>query len=106
MCRKATTIPRCAPKAAPVLAFYCTKLHLVAITIDREIPTKGINLADIVNARCGKCVFFFGSCGIINREIPTKGMNLAAVTKAQCAECTPHKSCVGNGFKAQIRWVV
>ncbi|KAF5714683.1 cytochrome P450 monooxygenase [Fusarium mundagurra] len=75
MCRETVTIAQCAPKVSPVLAFYCAKLHLVAKdhticdaakgkcicffgscgTIDREIPTKGINLSELVKARCAEC---------------------------------------------------
>ncbi|KAI7760595.1 hypothetical protein LZL87_009479 [Fusarium oxysporum] len=103
ICRKVITIAYCALEVAPVLAFYCAKLHLVANTIDHEIPTKGINLASVIKVCCTKRICFFGSCGIIDREIPTKGIDLAAVTKARCAECTPRESRVGKGFKAQIR---
>ncbi|KAI1013369.1 hypothetical protein LB503_001432 [Fusarium chuoi] len=75
MCRESITIAQCAPEVSPVLAFYCAKLHLVAKDrvvcdaargkcicffgscggIDREIPTKGINLGNIVKARCAEC---------------------------------------------------
>ncbi|PNP61276.1 hypothetical protein FNYG_13962 [Fusarium nygamai] len=75
ICRKTITIIQCAPKGAPVLAFYCAKLYLIikdcivsnaakgkcicffgsCSAIDREIPIKGINLNDIVKARCAKC---------------------------------------------------
>ncbi|KLP03525.1 uncharacterized protein LW94_8936 [Fusarium fujikuroi] len=75
MCSETITVAQCAPKVSPVLAFYCAKLHLVAKerivceaakgkcicffgscgAIDREIPTKGINLSDIVKARCAEC---------------------------------------------------
>ncbi|KAK2932940.1 hypothetical protein FoTM2_007400 [Fusarium oxysporum f. sp. vasinfectum] len=63
------------PRVAPVLAFYYVKLHLIAKdriicdaakgkciyffgscgAIDREIPTKGINLGDVIKARCAEC---------------------------------------------------
>ncbi|KAH7255305.1 uncharacterized protein BKA55DRAFT_688321 [Fusarium redolens] len=89
MCREVITIAQCAPEVAPVLAFYCAKLHLVA----KERV--------VCDAARGKCICFFGSCGIIDREIPTKGIDLAGVTKVRCAECTPRESRVGNGFKAQ-----
>ncbi|KAF5593179.1 cytochrome P450 monooxygenase [Fusarium pseudocircinatum] len=75
MCRETITIAQCAPEVSPVLAFYCAKLHLVAKdrivcdaakgkcicffgscgAIDREIPTKGINLGEVVKARCAEC---------------------------------------------------
>ncbi|SCV28731.1 uncharacterized protein FFB14_01949 [Fusarium fujikuroi] len=75
MCSETITVAQCAPKVSPVLAFYCAKLHLVAKerivceaakgkcicffgscgAIDREIPTKGINLSDVVKARCAEC---------------------------------------------------
>ncbi|KAF4502753.1 Benzoate 4-monooxygenase [Fusarium agapanthi] len=75
MCRETITTAQCAPVVSPVLAFYCAKLHLVAKdrivcdaakgkcicffgscgAIDREIPTKGINLGEIVKARCAEC---------------------------------------------------
>ncbi|KAG5752798.1 hypothetical protein H9Q70_004547 [Fusarium xylarioides] len=75
MCRETITIGQCAPHVSPVLAFYCAKLHLVAKdrivcdaakgkcicffgscgAIDREIPTKGINLGEVVKARCAEC---------------------------------------------------
>ncbi|KAF5982393.1 cytochrome P450 monooxygenase [Fusarium coicis] len=75
MCRETITIAQCAPEVSPVLAFYCAKLHLVAKdrivcdvakgkcicffgscgTIEREIPTKGINLREVVKARCAEC---------------------------------------------------
>ncbi|EWG40990.1 hypothetical protein FVEG_03194 [Fusarium verticillioides 7600] len=75
MCRETITIAQCAPEVSPVLAFYCAKLHLVAKdriicdatkgkcicffgscgTIEREIPTKGINLGEVVKARCAEC---------------------------------------------------
>ncbi|KAL7768336.1 hypothetical protein ACKLNR_002637 [Fusarium oxysporum f. sp. zingiberi] len=89
MCRETITIAQCAPEVAPVLAFYCAKLHLVAK--DRTV----------CDAARGKCICFFGSCGTIDREIPTKGINLGDVVKARCAECTPREHRVGNGLKAQ-----
>ncbi|KAL9567772.1 hypothetical protein ACKAV7_008075 [Fusarium commune] len=89
MCRETITIAQCAPEVAPVLAFYCAKLHLVAK--DRIV----------CDAAQGKCICFFGSCGTIDREIPTKGINLGDVVKARCAECTPREHRVGNGLKAQ-----
>ncbi|PNP80507.1 hypothetical protein FNYG_06106 [Fusarium nygamai] len=75
MCRETIIIAQCAPEVSPVLAFYCAKLHLVAKdrvvcnaakgkcicffgscgAIDREIPTKGINLGEVVKARCAEC---------------------------------------------------
>ncbi|KAF5982371.1 hypothetical protein FBULB1_4325 [Fusarium bulbicola] len=75
MCRETITIAQCAPEVSPVLAFYCAKLHLVAKdrilcdaakgkcicffgscgSIDRQIPTKGISLEEIVKARCAEC---------------------------------------------------
>ncbi|KAF5678078.1 hypothetical protein FDENT_9074 [Fusarium denticulatum] len=75
MCRETVTIAQCAPEVSPVLAFYCAKLHLVAKdrivcdaakgkcicffgscgAIDREIPTKGTNLSELVKARCAEC---------------------------------------------------
>ncbi|KAF5545561.1 hypothetical protein FPHYL_10704 [Fusarium phyllophilum] len=75
MCRETITVAQCAPQVSPVLAFYCAKLHLVAKdrivcdaakgkcicffgscgAIDREIPTKGINLGEVVKARCAEC---------------------------------------------------
>ncbi|KAF5637333.1 benzoate 4-monooxygenase [Fusarium tjaetaba] len=75
MCRETITIAQCAPKESPVLAFYCAKLHLVAKdrivceaakgkcicffgscgSIEREIPTKGIDLGEVVKARCAEC---------------------------------------------------
>ncbi|KAG5776328.1 hypothetical protein H9Q73_009988 [Fusarium xylarioides] len=77
MCRETVTITQCAPEGAPVLAFYCAKLHLVA---------KDCIVCD---AAKGKCICFFGSCGAIDREIPTKGINLNNVIKTRCAKCTP-----------------
>ncbi|KAF5593112.1 cytochrome P450 monooxygenase [Fusarium pseudoanthophilum] len=75
MCRETITIAQCAPEVSPVLAFYCAKLHLVAKdriicdaakgkcicffgscgSIEREIPTKGIDLGELVKARCAEC---------------------------------------------------
>ncbi|KAF5633407.1 benzoate 4-monooxygenase [Fusarium sp. NRRL 52700] len=89
MCRETITIAQCAPVVAPVLAFYCAKLHLVAK--DRVV----------CDAAKGKCICFFGSCGAIDREIPTKGINLNELVKARCAECTPREHRVGNGIPAQ-----
>ncbi|KAF4957229.1 hypothetical protein FGADI_3294 [Fusarium gaditjirri] len=89
MCRETLTVAQCAPEVSPVLAFYCAKLHLVAK--DRIV----------CDAARGKCICFFGSCGIIDREIPTKGINLSDVVKARCAECTPREHRVGNGLSAK-----
>ncbi|KAF4443931.1 Benzoate 4-monooxygenase [Fusarium acutatum] len=89
MCRETITIAQCAPEVSPVLAFYCGKLHLVAK--DRIV----------CDAAKGKCICFFGSCGVIDREIPTKGINLSDIVKARCAECTPREHRVGNGIPAQ-----
>ncbi|KAF9772493.1 hypothetical protein IL306_009797 [Fusarium sp. DS 682] len=75
MCREVITIAQCSPEQAPVLSFNCGKLHLVAHervvcdaargkcicffgtcgNIDREIPTKGMDLASVVKARCAEC---------------------------------------------------
>ncbi|KAF4340029.1 cytochrome P450 monooxygenase [Fusarium beomiforme] len=75
MCREVITIAQCSPEQSPVLSFNCGKLHLVAHervvcdgargkcicffgtcgSIGREIPTKGMDLASVVKARCAEC---------------------------------------------------
>ncbi|KAF4452439.1 hypothetical protein F53441_4719 [Fusarium austroafricanum] len=75
MCLEKVTIAMCAPKEAPYLSFDCGKLHLVAAdrivcdkarakcvcyfgtcgTVERELPTKGIDITSLAKVRCVEC---------------------------------------------------
>ncbi|KAF5021777.1 hypothetical protein F66182_6152 [Fusarium sp. NRRL 66182] len=75
MCRESIVIAQCAPHNPPVLSFNCGKLHMIAGdrlicdradgtcvcffgtcgTVDRDVTTSGIDLADIAKVRCAGC---------------------------------------------------
>ncbi|KAF5663738.1 hypothetical protein FHETE_7443 [Fusarium heterosporum] len=76
MCRETVTFAQCAPHDPPVLTFNCGKLHMIAQDrivceeakgkcicyfgtcgrVEREVPTKGIDLSEVTKVRCASCV--------------------------------------------------
>ncbi|KAH6968228.1 hypothetical protein DER45DRAFT_606964 [Fusarium avenaceum] len=84
MCRENVTIAQCAPHDPPVLSFTCGKLHMVAQ--DRVVCDKAE----------GKCVCYFGTCGLVTREITTGGIDLSSISKIRCATCVVREDNVGD----------
>jgi hypothetical protein len=84
MCRENVTIAQCAPLDPPVLSFTCGKLHMVAQ--DRVVCEKAE----------GKCVCYFGTCGLVTREVTTSGVDLGNIIKLRCATCVVREDNVGD----------
>ncbi|SPJ70618.1 uncharacterized protein FTOL_00346 [Fusarium torulosum] len=84
MCRENVTIAQCAPLDPPVLSFTCGKLHMVAQ--DRVVCEKAE----------GKCVCYFGTCGLVTREVTTSGVDLGNIVKIRCATCVVREDNVGD----------
>ncbi|KAI6763897.1 hypothetical protein HG530_007686 [Fusarium avenaceum] len=84
MCRENVTIAQCAPHDPPVLSFTCGKLHMVAQ--DRVVCDKSE----------GKCICYFGTCGLVTREITTGGVDLSSISKIRCATCVVREDNVGD----------
>ncbi|KAM0246861.1 hypothetical protein ACHAP5_004483 [Fusarium lateritium] len=84
MCRESVTIAQCAPLDPPLLSFTCGKLHMVAQ--DRIICEKAE----------GKCVCYFGTCGLVKREVTTSGVDLGDIAKIRCAICVVREDNVGD----------
>lgn len=44
----------------------------------------------------GKCVCYFGTCGLVTREITTGGIDLSNISKIRCATCVVREDNVGD----------